>query len=995
MNALINKLQTICKEHPLKEKLLIVDSYSIGKEIKQAYVNEWGHVIHLKIKTVYELAVDVIEQFSNKRYTLLEHAVGVQLMNHILKQLNENKQLVYFRNIEITQSFSRSMYESITQLRLAGYSSKSLLKDAFVSQEKADDFILMMNRYEEVLEENKLMDEADLLRQASNLAQPKRETVFILQSNLSLTQLAHDFLQKLFTDHVYKLPLPFVYGVTLPERNDLRSIEWSDATPFSYLYHLEILPEEPNLTLFTAKTEEVEIKHVFEQIKQLDAPLDHSVIYYTKIEPYVTTVFQLAEKYQIPITFGEGLSILYSRPGRLVAGIMHWIKENYCVSTFIHMMNEGLILLPDEAPSNSKISRYLREAQVGWSQSRYSSQLERLKNQVQQKQAETKDKEQYDRYQKKINEISWIQSWFEQLFKNLPIVENEWNYDELLTGLAMMLEKQSKTSSILDELAKEELLKLLKLILPYAKETLNQFEAFEKVKELLLKLRVNQSGPKPGCLHMSSYKKGIYNNRKNVFIVGLDHHAFPGAGSEDPLLLDEERSELSDYLPIFQEKGNENFYTMLQLLSQTQGSVSFSYCSFAMNDNRTVNPAHIFLQGYRMVTNPQADFKTVKKLPSPFSATLHFEDKDYWSVLLQKRTNFQFEKELEELYPNLIHGEAAERARKAGNFTHFDGRVNIDASLYDPRINNRQILSSEKLEKLATCPYAYFLKNILHLKPIEETIYDPYTWIDAQTRGSMLHRIFETFYRTLDGEKPVYEKHEKIILQIAEEKLTEQKQLFEPPSQRVFEREVNDIYQSCRIFLKEEEIYSKNYQAKHFEYAFGVNGAEPAQISLPSGETIQIRGMIDRVDQANEGYFHIIDYKTGSTYSYHDRNYFHGGRQLQHFIYALAIEDHLKLEAGTVKESTYYFPSVKGLGERFVRKQDDVMRTNGFDLLEKLIEVIKSGHFSMTDNESDCKFCHFKAVCRRTFYSKDILEQKQGDYHAEGIVKFKGVRAYD
>nr|WP_246593559.1 PD-(D/E)XK nuclease family protein [Evansella tamaricis] len=305
-------------------------------------------------------------------------------------------------------------------------------------------------------------------------------------------------------------------------------------------------------------------------------------------------------------------------------------------------------------------------------------------------------------------------------------------------------------------------------------------------------------------------------------------------------------------------------------------------------------------------------------------------------------------------------------------------------------------MTAGKLEKLAQCPYAYFLQEILRVKPAEEMTYHPNVWLDAATRGSLIHRIFEMFYRRLKerGEKPSYSIHEEVILAIANEVILAQREELPPPSNRVFDREVSDILHCCRIFLKEEEEYCKHYDPEHFEYRFGIDDIPPAEIKFPSGETIAISGIIDRVDKSSSGHYQIIDYKTGSTYNYSEKESFKGGRQLQHFIYALAIEQHLTLDSGSVIESSYYFPTTKGLGERYVRKQDDNLRKNGLDILEKLIDVLKYGHFTMTDDLNDCKFCDYKAICRRDTYGESIIERKQMS-EAEGIRKFKGVRVYE
>src|SRR5690625_6236603 len=112
----------------------------------------------------------------------------------------------------MTRSYIKKIYKSITHILLTGFRSNNKKKESYTSLEKANDFIRNMNRYEKLLTHQHLMDEADLFRQASRLAKPKNGAVIILQSNLSMTQLSHDFLQNLLPKKIFKLPLPYVYG---------------------------------------------------------------------------------------------------------------------------------------------------------------------------------------------------------------------------------------------------------------------------------------------------------------------------------------------------------------------------------------------------------------------------------------------------------------------------------------------------------------------------------------------------------------------------------------------------------------------------------------------------------------------------------------------------------------------------------------------------------------------------------------------------------------
>jgi ATP-dependent helicase/nuclease subunit B len=128
-----------------------------------------------------------------------------------------------------------------------------------------------------------------------------------------------------------------------------------------------------------------------------------------------------------------------------------------------------------------------------------------------------------------------------------------------------------------------------------------------------------------------------------------------------------------------------------------------------------------------------------------------------------------------------------------------------------------------------------------------------------------------------------------------------------------------------KIISKSVEIISEHIKRSNFdplgnELVFGKNGdLPPIEISLPSGEKVNLIGRIDRVDQMDteEGiYLRIIDYKSGSKdFNLSDVFY---GLQLQLLLYldALLKNADKYLEKQAIPGAILYFklddPIIKG-----------------------------------------------------------------------------------
>jgi hypothetical protein len=59
--------------------------------------------------------------------------------------------------------------------------------------------------------------------------------------------------------------------------------------------------------------------------------------------------------------------------------------------------------------------------------------------------------------------------------------------------------------------------------------------------------------------------------------------------------------------------------------------------------------------------------------------------------------------------------------------------------------------------------------------------------------------------------------------------------------------------------------------------------------------------------------------------------------------------------------SSYYFPTVRGRGERVRRPQDDSAKVAA--VLRDLFDVLATGTYLHANDKGDCRFCAFQRAC--------------------------------
>ncbi len=1042
------ELFKISREHLFEKKVLLASSHQEGAAFFKSAAQKGYPLFNVSGMTILALAQNILQsdlarQKHAPQKEMISGKTSRQVIFAVLQNLQEANELKYFERLKPTITLSRMIYNALYELLMGEIDMNSI---ELVSPAKKEDMIQIYHRYLNYLEQNNWLDEPSVISLAKDITkditkdiardstqQLTKEEKNVKEIDIEGKNVLTDIFHPLYfmTDDCYK-NLTFVEKAllkNLPEANlfflsdPLNAIE--KASP-GYYTHTEkpgfYLPtqqktqgrELPNVDFCKAYGETDEIKWVFSCIKKSELPLDKVTVLYTSTSPYSELFYQFTAHFGFPCTFGEGTSVYHTKPGRLFYMFLNWMRSDFQAIKFSALMSENLMTLQPEGLTPFKVRRMLREAGVGWSRERYLSMLEAKITSL--KQQKEKGQESVPGWvQKELNQYRALYNWFEELFALLPAFETtEGDFEKsvplsrLAGGLKGVIKNYARQSTPVDKEAQEKLLEEMDVIINVAESRLALSDALDLLKDNISNLRVDRSNPAPGQLHIDHYLNGRSKLRNHVFLVGLDGDRFPGKKREDPILLDEERKNLSSDLPLQRETIDRNQKEMQRLLLHPARSLCISYASFDTMEQREKFPSPLILSIYRAVFDePEADYTSLdeylnahkRQFPSPHEESGIFSEKDVWLYLYRTNSNIRAhgpafdQAKIISHYPHWQQGLQAQTRRLSEAFTSYDGNIggSTTSPLYastsgnghysepvqapnknDPR--DITVVSPTRLECLASCPFAYFLRYVLRVDPPEEVEYDPSAWLDALTRGKLLHSIFEDFYREIinRSDLPIKAEHANALRQTANAWILDQRRELPPPSELVYSYEAAELLLSVQVFLQSEIEYAEMSQPVFLEFFL-----DRVPLALPSGREIYIVGKIDRVDKDREGNFLALDYKTGSTYNYSEQKYYRGGRQLQHALYALALEEKLREmypEADiAVSGGGYIFPTVKGEGARYIRSYQFEDKEAFLHLLDALLALIERGDFVPTDHEDDCKFCDYHVVCERERY-KDALE---------------------
>ena len=768
-------------------------------------------------------------------------------------------------------------------------------------------------------------------------------------------------------------------------------------------------PPRPAHLLVTSDTGE-EVRSVVRSIAaaaHAGTPFHRMGIFYWQRDPYAALIAEQLAAAGIPIA-GPSTERLAATPvGRTLKGIVDLAGSDLTREAVMRWLTSCPIKSRSAGFSPSRWDAVSREAGVvaGIEQWRdrlahYATRQQRAAKSQSEELSEGRGKELeqsaaeasalrsfmlrlHDNLTRFDEDLTWgtFAKWAEELLgqyldeESLPSAEQE-NYDTLLTALQEL--------AILDEV-----------------EDGADVDTFRAAIDQALDRPATRAGALGEGLFVGPVRIAAGLRFDRVYLVGMVEGLVPAQPPDDPLLPHSEREQAG--LPPRSTAAERYDYLAAAAAGRTR------VLSFARGNNiamREQHPSRWFLeQASRLYGSPvypsmlsgSHDLVSLREQPwfeevvsaqhgiNTVSASQPADIHDYDLHQLshwRQVGNAIDAHHLAQSEPVLSRALEMQRARNAKPLTHWDGDL---TSAISPSgrigLSNREFFSPTRLQTWATCPFRYFLSNVLGIAAPEQP--EELATISALERGSLLHAILERFIQAAQEQgtipppdQPWTDDYRRQLFKVAEEEFQQAEQRGVTGKPLLWELARDEMLSDLERFLKEDaKLRKKHGVSPHaVENAFGFSRKEDqtpldwVEWSSARTGTLRFRGFIDRIDLSPSGDTALVlDYKTGGTSSYANMNKdpVQRGKLLQLPVYGLAARQLLGDEVNI--KVAYWFVTEKGNFKTRppTPKTLEEMLDAFSDVVGTITHGIGAGLFPANPGKGggNCRYCEFKNLC--------------------------------
>lgn len=345
-----------------------------------------------------------------------------------------------------------------------------------------------------------------------------------------------------------------------------------------------------------------------------------------------------------------------------------------------------------------------------------------------------------------------------------------------------------------------------------------------------------------------------------LFVLDVAEKSFPLPFIRDPILKNDERANINDYMgsrSLYEEfyhyESEDLLFDLIKSSAEKKLYISYSYSD---EKDRSNLPSYLVYElekklGRKAKKHFLEDrFKSYKNVYTKSNLAEHL-------FYLYRKQKFAFQNYLENLPESIkyvLRGINAEfrRLEINGVYSEFEGKIENTELL--PELNE---FSPTKLETYGQCPFRFFAAHILNLKKADEIEDD----VNAIDLGLFYHRILREFFLGLSKEnegrvdvtKKSYEEISESLKALLKERdfNKEFSWLSEGKRELAIKRITEQVLPQ---FIQFELIRIKEWNELGF---FPARFEKGIDFEI---DDIKLSGIVDRIDVGDRGLL-IIDYK--------------------------------------------------------------------------------------------------------------------------------------
>jgi hypothetical protein len=798
-------------------------------------------IVPPQFKTLSQLARDLHEQFGTARRFTPE--LKPLLVQRLLARETPNSKPQTPKRKPAPLSplpsigYARAVGDFITEIKRyvprsdqAGLASR--FKELLAAYEKplarALEALDALELYNHELSSRNWADDEDIMAEAAHLVKagsgtqsqfpggiglcPSRPRVLVLDSFVAPNRLEADLLIALIAQAETCLALGYAGD---PKDEDYRlASKFVELVRGQEGFAVEALPASPappEPQLFAFPTIEDEVAGICRDIlcRGTDINLPDTVVAFPKLADYAAMVKRIFEQYELPVTVYPATDLAASPPVLAVLELLRALDSDYeRIATAAALGSPflpGLLKLKAESDSENRyraaaeLNHYSRRARiikgrVNWNN--IATRLEAAEDRLEDTELEfAKDLQKRIRQatglvDKMLEPADTIGNQARRLKQFLEAVDYCRNLKAEEPGTDELLEDRSELYNILDSLSGFE------ADFGARKQSRAQFI---KTLVYLIRLAARAPEPAPAGVIVMDMTETLGLAPKRLYFGGLTETNLPGGYSGDPILPDRVRRELG--MPDIDWHRDWQRFNFCRTM---RASPNTPFLSFYDSD-----------EGRPVLPSP---FLTIAPLKPESSGIMYSEAEE--QTAQGRSAGIRF----------------ADTCRPV-DFGRDKDVLKVLAARFGPE----RPISVTRLEAYRTCPYLFYLENILGLETPEEPRYD----IDTRQWGLVVHRVMEKLYA--GGSLPVEQVHDAAMkaldATLAEVELPV---FWQEVTRRVFANLLPDLVR-CEAELRED-----GFQPQKTELSLAGNLTKD----------IAVRGRFDRVD-ASATAFRVLDYKTG------------------------------------------------------------------------------------------------------------------------------------